>query len=183
MRRQRTRFLPLLVLLAALLPSAASAQQSSTLRGNWTANRAQSDDINKAINTAVARMNVVVRQIARPRLRSTNTLYPTVVVQYDQSNVRVNLGGRTAASPANGQPVLWQRNTGATCTEMKGDCVRVSTEWTGGNLTQTFQAEDGKRVNVYSVSADGNTMTMNVTITSPRLPSPLTYKLVYNRAS
>ena len=183
MRRQRTRFLPLLALLAGLLPSALTAQQSSTLRGTWTANAQQSDDINAAINTAVARMNVVVRQIARPRLRSTNTLYPRIVVQYDQNTVQVNLAGRNANSPANGQPVLWQRTTGATCREMKGDCVRLSTEWTGGNLTQTFRAEDGQRVNVYSVSPDGRTMTMNVTITSPRLPRPLTYKLVYDRAS
>ncbi len=59
----------------------------------------------------------------------------------------------------------------------------MSSEWDNGRLEQRFQAEDGRRVNLYSVSADGNTLTMNVTITSPRLPSPLTYKLVYNRAS
>lgn len=184
MRRQRTRTL-ILVLLAALLPSAAAAQQTaSPLRGTWNLNRTQSDDINAAINRAVSRMNVVVRQIARPRLRSTNTAYPSLVMRYDQSSVRVDMAGRpSVSSPANGQPVLWQRETGATCRELKGDCVRVSTEWESGNLKQTFQAEDGRRVNVFTVSPDGSTMTMNVTITSPRLPSPLTYKLVYNRAS
>lgn len=183
MRRQRTRFLPVLVVLAGLIPSAVSAQ-TANLRGNWTINTQQSDDLNAAINRTVSKMNVVTRQIARPRLRSTNTAYRTLALQYDQNNVRVDMAGRpSVSSPANGQPVLWQRSTGGTCREMKGDCVRVSTEWTGGNLTQTFQAEDGRRVNQYSVSADGRTMTMNVTVTSPRLPAPLTYKLVYNRAS
>lgn len=183
MRRQRTRFLPLLVLLAALLPSAVTAQ-AATLRGSWNINRQQSDNLENAINRAVARMNLVVRQIARPRLRSTNTAYPNIVMSYDQNSVRVEMAGRpTVSSPANGQPVLWQRQTGGTCREMKGDCVRVSAEWEGGNLKHTFQAEDGRRVNVYSVSADGKTMTMNVTVTSPRLPQPLTYKLVYNRAT
>ncbi|HEX8674021.1 MAG TPA: hypothetical protein VF710_19135 [Longimicrobium sp.] len=183
MRRQRTRILPLLVLLAALLPSAVTAQAAS-LRGNWNINRQQSDNLENAINRAVARMNLVVRQIARPRLRSTNTMYPSITMSYDQSSVRVDMAGRpSVSSPANGQPVLWQRQTGGTCREMKGDCVRVSAEWDGGNLKHTFQAEDGRRVNVYSVSPDGKTMTMNVTVTSPRLPQPLTYKLVYNRAT
>ena len=179
------RTLQLLALLSVLLPAALSAQQTaSPLRGTWNINRAQSDDINAAINRTVAKMNMVVRQIARPRLRSTNTAYPSLVMRYDQSSVRVDMAGRpSVSSPANGQPVLWQRDTGATCREMKGDCVRVSTEWEGGNLKQTFQAEDGRRVNVYSVSSDGKTMSMNVTITSPRLPQPLTYKLVYNRAT
>ena len=186
MRHQRTRILPLLVLLAALLPSAVTAQATAaaTLRGTWNINRQQSDNLENAINRAVARMNLVVRQIARPRLRSTNTAYPTLVMTYDQSTVRVDMAGRpSVSSPANGQPVLWQRQTGGTCREMKGDCVRVSAEWDGGNLKHTFQAEDGRRVNVYSVSPDGKTLTMNVTVTSPRLPQPLTYKLVYNRAS
>ncbi len=184
MRHQRTRLLPLLVLLAALLPSALTAQAAATLRGNWTLNRQQSDNLESAINRVVSRMNVVVRQIARPRLRSTNTAYPSIAMSYDQASVRVDMAGRpSVSSPANGQPVLWQRETGGACREMKGDCVRVSAEWEGGNLKHTFQAEDGRRVNVYSVSPDGKTMTMNVTVTSPRLPQPLTYKLLYNRAT
>ena len=183
MRRQRIALLAALVM-SAVLPAVLSAQQASQLRGTWTFNRTQSDDINAKINIAVARMNVVVRQIARPRLRSTNTAYPQLVIVHDATNIRVDMQGRpSVSSPANGQPVLWQRETGRTCTQMRGDCVQVTTAWNNGALTQTFRAEDGQRVNVYTVSPDGNTMTMNVTITSPRLPNPLTYKLVYNRAS
>ena len=182
MRRQRILSLSLLALVAFALPSGVQAQQSQ-LRGTWTLNRQQSDDINAKIAAAVAPMNVVVRQIARPRLRSTNTAYPRITVAYDATSVRVDMQGRpSVSSPANGQPVLWQRENGRSCNAMRGDCVRVSTEWENGRLEQTFQAEDGRRVNVYTVSPDGNTMTMSVTITSPRLPQPLTYRLVYNRA-
>ena len=183
MRRQRIALLVALALFA-VLPAAVSAQQTSQLRGTWTLNRQQSDDINAKINTAVARMNVVVRQIARPRLRSTNTAYPRLVIVYDATNVRVDMQGRpSVSSPANGQPVLWQRETGRTCAQMRGDCVRVTTEWESGRLEQTFAAEDGQRLNVFTVSPDGNTLTMNVTVTSPRFAVPLTYRLVYNRAS
>lgn len=183
MRRQRIALLAVLALFA-VLPSAVRAQQGSQLRGTWALNRQQSDDINAKINTAVARMNVVVRQIARPRLRSTNTAYPRLVIVQDAGNTRIEMQGRpSVSSPTNGSPVLWHRETGRTCTPMRGDCVQVTSQWANGTLTQTFRAEDGQRVNVFTVSPDGDTMTMNVTITSPRLPSPLTYKLVYNRAS
>lgn len=182
MRRQRTALLTVLAL-ALLLPMGLSAQQNSQMRGTWTLNRQQSDDINAKINESIRRMNVLVRQIARPRLRATNTAYPQLVISYGE-NVQVDMAGRpSVSSPANGQPVLWHRETGRTCTTVSGDCVRVTTSWENGRLTQRFEAEDGVRTNVYSVSQDGNTLSMNVTITSPRLPQPLTYRLVYNRAS
>jgi hypothetical protein len=183
MRRQRI-FLGTLVL-AALLPAALHAQQQGAQhRGTWTLNAQASDNINTKINEAIGRMNVVVRQIARPRLRATNAAYPRLVITHDATSVRVDMAGRpSVSSPANGQPVLWERNTGAACTAIRGDCVQVTTQWENGRLRQTFQAEDGRRVNVYSVSPDGGTLTMAVTITSDRLPDPLTYNLVYDRAN
>ena len=182
MRHRHTTLL-LALALFALLPSVTPAQQPA-LRGTWVLDREQSDDINARINTAVARMNVVTRQIARPRLRSTNIAYPRLVVSYDGESVRVEMQGRpSVSSPANGQPVLWQRETGRPCAAVRGDCVRVTTEWKNGALEQTFAAEDGQRRNLFTTSADGNTLTMNVTITSPRLPLPLTYRLVYRRVA
>ncbi|HEX2077655.1 MAG TPA: hypothetical protein VHG08_08095 [Longimicrobium sp.] len=183
MRRQRIALL-LALALFALVPMAVRAQQAAQLRGTWTLNRQQSDDINAKINTAVARMNVVVRQIARPRLRSTNTAYPQLVITQEGGNLRVDMQGRPSlTAPTNGSAILWQRETGRSCPQMRGDCVQVTTVWRDNALHQTFRADDGQRVNVYTLSPDGRTMTMNVTITSPRLPDPLTYRLVYNRAS
>jgi hypothetical protein len=183
MRRQRIALL-LALALFAVVPVAIRAQQTAQLRGTWTLNRQQSDDLNAKINTAVARMNVVVRQIARPRLRSTNTAYPRLVISQEGNVLRVDMQGRPSLNaPVGGQSVLWHRETGRTCAEMRGDCVQVTTVWRDGALHQTFRADDGQRVNVYSLSPDGNRMSMNVTITSPRLPQPLTYRLVYDRAS
>lgn len=173
-----------LLALAAALPDAAAAQQGSQLRGTWTLNAQASDDINEKINASIRRMNVLVRQIARPRLRSTNAAYPTLTLRHDGGNVRIDMAGRpSVSSPANGTAALWQRETGRECPEVRGDCVEVTTAYEGSRLRQTFRAEDGQRVNVFSVSPDGNTMTMAVTVTSDRLPAPLTYDLVYNRAN
>ncbi len=118
MRRQRILSLSLVAVFAFALPSAVQAQQSQ-LRGTWTLNRQQSDDINAKINTAVAGMNVVVRQIARPRLRSTNTAYPRLTFVQDGNNLRIDMQGRpSVGSPVGNGSVLWHRETGRTCAQM-----------------------------------------------------------------
>ncbi len=161
-----------------------SYAQTSQVRGTWTLNREQSDNINDKIDLAVEPMNFVVRQFARPRLRGTNTAYPRVVITYDEQNIRVDRQDQpSVSSPANGHPVLWERETGETCLELHGDCVRVTHSLENGRLEQTYTAEDGKRINVFASSSDGNTLTMDVTLTSPRLAAPLVYRLVYNRAN
>lgn len=173
MRRQRFAPLFLAFALAALVPVAARAQESS-MRGTFTLNRQASDNVRQAIDAAVARMNFVTRPIARGRLVRTNTAYERVVLNFDQREVTVTFDQRAAIkSPANGTPIKWKRED--------GEEFDLSTEWENGRLEQTFKAEDGQRVNVFSI--DGDTLTMNVTITSPRLTAPLRYKLVYNRAS
>lgn len=174
MRRQRTRMLVVSLLAAVAFPLAARAQEG--LNGSYTLNAAQSDDINRAIETAVARMNFITRPIARGRLRKTNPRYNRLVLSHNAQQVAVTFDQRRPVeSPANGQVIKWTRED--------GEKFDLSTTWQGNDLVQTFQAEDGRRVNNYTLSPDGRTLTMNVTITSPRLPQPLRYKLVYNRAS
>lgn len=183
MRRQRIAVLAAALAFAAVLPLEANAQQNSQLRGTWVLNTERSDDVRAKIVDATRGMNRIVGPVARRRLRATNTPYPRLTLNYDAQSVRVEMHERpTAVSPANGQPVLWHRETGATCARVSEDCVRLTTEWQGGRLVQLFRPEDGQRQNVFTVSEDGRTMTMAVTVTSPRLPRPLTYNLVFNRA-
>lgn len=183
MRRQSVAALAAVLAVAAWLPAEAAAQQSTQLRGVWTLDAGRSDDVPAKIVDATRGMNRIVGPVARRRLRATNTPYAWVRITPGET-VRVDMAGRpSVSSPANGQPVLWNRDTGAACTRVGEDCMRVTTEWQNGRLVQTFRPEDGERRNVYSVSADGNTMTMAVTVSSPRLPRPLTYNLVYRRGS
>ncbi|HEV7591452.1 MAG TPA: hypothetical protein VGO40_25280 [Longimicrobium sp.] len=146
------------------------------MRGTFVVDRAHSDDINRAIETAVARMSFVTRPIARGRLRRTNTVYNRVVVNYTPAQVATTFDQRRPIeSPANGQPVKWTRED--------GEKFDLSTQWQAGRLVQTFRAEDGSRTNTYTISPDGRTLTMHVVLRSPRLSSPLEYNLVFNRAS
>lgn len=171
MPRQRIALLFVLAL-AALLPAGASAQAG--LAGTWTLNRQASDNIEQAINGAVADMNFITRPIARRRLNRTNAAYNRVVIATG-NQVSVTFDQRRAiVTPANGNAIKWERED--------GEMFDVATRMNGATLVQTFTAEDGSRENSYTLSNNGNTLTMNVTIRSPRLENPLRYKLVYNRA-
>jgi hypothetical protein len=170
----------LLALLAFLaLPGAVQAQttEGPSLEGTFVYDASASDKVEGAINAAITSMNFALRPIARGRLKRTNRPYQKVVIRYTPAQVSITMDGRAPIhTPANGTPVDWTRPE-------DGEKLKVSTEWENGRIEQTFQAEDGKRVNTYSISPDGRVMSILVTITSPRLPKPLTYTLRYRRAS
>ncbi len=173
MQYQRFNFLFVALALVGLVSTAARAQ--SQLDGSWTRNRQQSDNVNAAIDAAIRPMNFLVRAVARGRLRTANVAYERLVIASTADTVNVTYHERAPViTPANGAVVKWWRED--------GQDFDVSTEWENGRLIQTFRAPDGRRVNVYSVSADGRTLTMDVTLTTPRLAAPLRYKLVFDRA-
>lgn len=176
MRQRISALFAALLALALVTPAPGSAQGAASLNGTFTYNASASDNINAAIDAAVRDMNFALRPIARGRLRKTNQPYQRLQILHTAQQVTVTSDGRSPIrSPANGTPVDWTRED--------GEKLKVSTEWENGTLEQTFKAEDGQRVNAYSVSADGRTLTMRVTVTSPRLKKPLVYNLKYNRAS
>jgi hypothetical protein len=175
MRQRISALFAALLALALVAPAPGGAQGAASLNGTFTYDAAASDNINAAIDAAVRDMNFALRPIARGRLRKTNQPYRRIQISHTPQQVSVVTDGRAAiVSPANGTPVDWTRED--------GEKLKVSTEWENGTLEQTFKAEDGQRVNAYTISPDGRTLTMNVTITSPRLKKALNYKMVYRKA-
>lgn len=175
MRRLFALVALLLPLLAAASPGRAETVDPA-MAGTFVLHRTASDNVNQAIDVAVARMNFANRPIARGRLRKTNQPYARIVIAFADGAVSTTFDQRKAiVTPLDGSPVSWTRED--------GERLAVSTEWENGVLEQAFRAEDGQRVNAFSLSPDGKLLTMNVTVTSPRLRAPLTYRLVYARAS
>jgi hypothetical protein len=157
--------------LAAGAPVPARAQNAA-LDGSYVFVPQGSDDVNAAIEQAVARMSFITRPIARGRLRKTNVPYRTLRISQTPTQVTTIPDSRApVVSPSNGTVVKWRRED--------GEMFDVSTSWEGGALRQTFRADDGQRVNLFSLAPDGRTLTMHVTITSPRLNRPVTYALRY----
>jgi hypothetical protein len=149
--------------------------ETPAMAGTYVIDRARSDDINQAIETAVSRLSIVNRPRVRGWLRRTNLAYQRIVIGLGGGSVSLGFDQRGAiVTPANGTPVNWTRED--------GERLKVSAQWENGRLEQTFRGEDERRVNVFSLSADGRMLTLDVTVTSPLLARPMIYKLVYARA-
>ncbi|HEX7238944.1 MAG TPA: hypothetical protein VF263_01650 [Longimicrobiaceae bacterium] len=175
MRHRISALLLALLAFALAVPSGARSQ-SASMNGTYTYDAAASDNIETAIRDAASKLNPLIRGVARGRLRKTNEPYRRLVISHNAQQVSVVTDSRPAiVSPANGTAVAWTRED--------GEKLRVSTKWEGARLEQAFRAEDGQRVNSFTLSPDGRTLTMRVTVTSPRLKAPLTYNLVYRKAS
>lgn len=158
----------------ALAGSDVQAQATTELAGTYAYVPAASDDIEMAIRAATDDMNFIVGPIARGRLRKTNFPYETIRISATPQAVTIVTDDRAPiVTPASGSAIKWERED--------GEVFDVSTRFVGGALHQTFQAEDGKRVNVYSLDAEGNTLTMKVTVSSPKLEAPMVYSLKYQR--
>ena len=161
---------------AIAAPSNPSAADESTLAGVYAFDAAASDDINAAIEAAVAKMNFITRPIARSRLKKTNPAYQKIAIARPAGEIVVTLDARKPIQmPDNGSTIKWTRED--------GEKFDLTANWKNMQLTQTFVAEDGKRVNEFVLGLDGNTMTLQVTLTSEQLDKPVAYKLGYRRVA
>lgn len=165
--------------LLSLSSSYAQTPQTPQLQGTYTLDAAASDNVRKAIEITVRGMRWPRQGFARNRLQKTNLPpYQRVVIQLEPSITGVSITTDKRApirTSADGTPIDWTRED--------KEKFKVSTVLKCGPLEQTFKSEDGQRVNTYSISADGKTLIIHVSVTSDRLPRPLTYKLVYKRTA
>ena len=135
-----------------------------------------SDNTNEVIETAVEKLNFVMRDIARGRLKKLNPAYRQVAITSSPNEISVAVDNQPPLrTPAKGAPVAWVGPDGGK--------VNASMQLTGRLLAQTFTSADGRRVNDYTLSPDGRTLTIQVTETSPQLSQTITYKQVYRRVS
>ena len=150
--------------------------QESGLDGTYILDETASDNINEVIETAVERLDFVRRDIARGRLEKLNPAYRQVAIASSPNEISVTVDNQPPLrTPAMGTPVAWAGPD--------GQKVYASMQLAGRRLAQTFMSADGRRVNDYTLSPDGRTLTMQVTETSPRLSQTITYKQVYRRVS
>jgi hypothetical protein len=156
--------------------SAPTAAQKSGIDGTYTLDEAASDNITTVIGSVVGRSNFLTRPFARGRLKKLNPVYRQVAIASSPNELSVTVDSQPALrTPANGTPVAWVGPDGGK--------ANVSMQLAGGHLVQTFRSADGRRVNDYTLSPDGRTLTMQVTETSPKLSQAVKYKQVYRRVT
>jgi len=161
------------IFLCSRVPAAAP---KSSLDGTYTLDQANSDNIDKVIDNAVAKFNFLTRPFARGRLKKLNPTYQQVAITSSPNEISVTVDNQPPLrTPAKGTPVAWVGPDGSK--------VNATMQLADGQLVQTFTSANGRRVNSYTLSSDGRTLTMQVTETSPRLSQTIRYKQVYRRVS
>jgi hypothetical protein len=169
-----TRCLILLCSAIFLGSSTLAAAQESGLNGTYILDETDSDNVNEVIEDAVGNLNPLTQVIARGRLQKLNPVYRRVAINSSPNEISVTVDDQPPLrTPAKGAPVAWVGPDGGK--------VNASMQLAGRRLAQTFTSADGDRVNDYTLSPDGRTLTMQVTETSPRLSQTITYKQVYRR--
>ncbi len=158
--------------LVPVLATLTLAAQDSALNGTWSQTRA--DDVAAAIENVVADMNFIKRPIARKKLIRLNPVYKKTIIAITGSGVTVKFDERDLIPmPPGGKPGPWTRED--------GDKFMVAAQISKDQMIQTFKNDEGERTNVFKLSADGKTLTMNATIKSPQLSKPLTYSISFGR--
>jgi hypothetical protein len=158
-----------------LVATATRLQAQAQLNGRYVYDARASDSLPAVIDRAVEGVGVLMRPMARQYLSRSLVAPEWLRITYEAPNVSIATN-RTVTpinGPVNGAPVHIDRGS---------EVLEVSTTWANGRLERTISSEGMLRVNTYSLSPNGNTLTMTARMTSPQMDQPLTYRLVFQRA-
>lgn len=177
--------------LAACLAAAAPAAAQTRISGTFVRDASAGADMKEVMDNAVGKVKNPLGRlftgVSRNRLRDVIAPYAWIQIASGangSAHVRTDRWGKAVLG---GSAETWDRTEMAVVPagntpDDDHDIVRVTTSrQQNGAIKQTFKAEDGSRTNVYKLSPDGNTLTMDVTIESGQLSGPLNYSLVYKR--
>jgi hypothetical protein len=133
-----------------------------------------SDDIPTAIDAAVSQFGFLKRTIARSRLRKIATPPQRLVISYNSSHVNITDERRpTRTIPTDGSSVDW--------TTPAGEKVKAHSAWEGDRLRLSLSTANGQEVDIFSIDRADDRLNLDVAISSPQLPQPLVYRLVFRR--
>ena len=169
-------FSTLLVLCIALPASAQDTDPKEGLTGTWryVGGKGQINKMIKAIEDATDDMNFITRPIARSRLEDTNEAYRAITIAFSGGNISVKRDSQAAiVSPESGAGAKWTSPDDKTYT--------VTQQLKGNKVVQSFAAGDGRKTAAYVLGKSGDTMTLSITVSSPKLPKKVTYFLSYKK--
>jgi len=156
---------------------AATAAFAQTWLGDyqWTATDAEKAAIEKAVEEGARQVNFALRSIARGRLRESTKPFQKITFAMDGHTLSMTRDDDTPVTGAtDGSKIEWKRKDGKKFT--------VEQTLADNVLTQTFTDPDGNtRVNKHTFDEDAKTMSLEITLNSSSLKTPLTYTLAYAR--
>ncbi|MFO0558836.1 MAG: hypothetical protein U0269_12535 [Polyangiales bacterium] len=159
---------------AAPVARPAQAPAASPFTGVWRF--AGGDAERRAFEASVSRtvqgMGWIVEGIAASRLRERSPIPDVITIRVENNVIEyTGVRGRLFRTPADG--------TSVQTTNPQGEPISLTTRITGNQMVRLGSRADGSRREVLTVN--GNTLVIEGTVTSPRLPRPLTYRFTYRK--
>jgi hypothetical protein len=160
---------------AILISSSSSASPAQrVVSGIYDRAPERSDAAFQAIESAIASLPPNAnRPFARMRLRKSIAV-SRIRVSSSGDRVSIVYDAKTPIVVwVGGEPIKWKL--------AEGFVFDVSAKANGAAISLTFRADDSERTTVYR--SVGQQLVEETTIISPLLSTPISYKLVYNRAN
>ena len=122
----------------------------------------------EAIDEVVDEMFFLTRAFARQQLQDSTRPCQEVWFEFAGGQVTVGCDDRKPTrSPIDGTQVTFENE--------EGEVYELVQGLENGRVVQEFGDERGVRRNEYTLSPDGQRLRLDVTVSSPRLPRPVTY--------
>jgi hypothetical protein len=170
--------LALVFALAGTVGAQTADQVVSEFEGTFRATGSEQQaraEINEQIDEVVDKMNFIKRPFARSRLKEATK--PCVELSFEVlqgNNLNVKCDERPdAVAPISGQEGSY--------TNEEGNKFVLVYKVGPNQILQAFADQDGLRKNLYTLSPDGDTVTMEATIESKQLPEPVTFERTFQR--
>ena len=141
----------------------------------WLGTPEETNRVSEAVERGAVQMSRLTRMIARNRLtESTRPFQLITFTRKGEQLTAVRDDDNPIVTPLNGKPVEWTRKDGKK--------FRVSQIAAVNAITQIFIDDvDNSRQNIFSLTPDGQSLTLTVTLQSSSLRVPVNYSLIYKR--
>ena len=158
-------------------PSVASAEHPARLKkfaGNYTF--AGSDEqgiatVNKAVEEALAQMNVVKRKVIQKLIGGERRFIKTIAIDLSSNKITIK------ADELSSESKLGETKT----IEGRGGSAKLTVTLKGEALQQVIQSDRGAFTIIYRLKDGGKTLERDVTVTDKWLDKPVKYQLKYKR--
>ena len=128
--------------------------------------------VEKAFDEALSDLNMVMRLMAKKAMAQRFAEHIAIGVSGEKVDIKIGENDEVSV----------KLNTTETVKSADGKTSGKAThKFEGGKLTETLVGDTGTLTNVFTLSADGKTLTREVTASGGRLKKPAKYKLVYVR--
>lgn len=128
--------------------------------------------VEKALDQALGDLNMVMKALAKRGM--AQRFAETISIEGDARKLGIKIGDNDKVSVGIGKTEAVNSKDG----KRSGTATH---RFDAGKITESISGEDGTITNVFSLSADGKTLTRDAHVTSKRMQNPLKYRLLYTR--